>query len=374
MKNDRKMARMFEFIKLIEDASWRDLMFLSDPVALYESSLVFLEDNSVYLPNRSVIPWPALFVASRYNKKHRLPMPFRPKVNVLTDFLQQFGNRIAWRNTLSAEASRIQPLSFKRRQHARTPPCNRTIDPELTAWLSHLKSRVMFAAKSALARARSIGTIGGNRPALVDFGLDWIRNSQWQLVPADKDHAQAFVHRDLLLEVEAGIFAKRWYEEIEEPDIPTDLVKRARKLIWRIGRFHVALSDCDDDDDSWLQCMRRPLGGKKVAKLKLLCKTHKAAGQVAFRNVHAISNYALSGISRCLRGRLDPCLKMWPHILFQTSDLLASPKNVFVFVFERLRHPQAQPQIGTLPAEENYAEPKRVNNFRGLKPDYEIYN
>ena len=47
---------MREFIRLVTDASWRDLMFLLDKEALFETAKVFLDDGSVYLPHEHMIP------------------------------------------------------------------------------------------------------------------------------------------------------------------------------------------------------------------------------------------------------------------------------------------------------------------------------
>ena len=188
-----------------------------------------------------------------------------------------------------------------------------------------MNTRILNTTRAALSRARSCGFIGGHRPYLVDCGLDWIRSSIWTLIPADKDHAQVFVRRDALPSTKEQILSKHWYEEIDPLDVPDNLPARASFLISRIQRFHEALGD---DNEHFVRSLRAPLNGKTKATLKLLCKTHKPAGEVSFRNVHAAGGYASAGLSRWLMGRLDPSLKLWPHILFQTSDLFPMLKNV----------------------------------------------
>ena len=46
--------------------------------------------------------------------------------------------------------------------------------------------------------------------------------------------------------------------------------------------------------DRVVKFMKKPLRGTATANVKLLCNSHKPAGQVSFRNVHAVSSYAFA--------------------------------------------------------------------------------
>eukprot|EP00438_Fugacium_kawagutii_P000047 Skav211389 [mRNA] locus=scaffold8085:1910:3208:+ [translate_table: standard] len=80
-------------------------------------------------------------------------------------------------------------------------------------------------------------------------------------------------------------------------------------------------------------------GGERhlVRKLNVTVKSHKPAGQVAFRNIHGGMCYPFSGLGAWLAHNLQQSLRKIPHILRNSGDLVTQLEqfrsgNAFTFV------------------------------------------
>eukprot|EP00933_Yihiella_yeosuensis_P044464 TRINITY_DN39620_c0_g1_i1.p1 TRINITY_DN39620_c0_g1~~TRINITY_DN39620_c0_g1_i1.p1 ORF type:complete len:635 (+),score=76.46 TRINITY_DN39620_c0_g1_i1:476-2380(+) len=254
------------------------------------------------------IPWPIIWWLARYHKKHVFCSNALPKLQNVAQDIRQFINKLKWkyhhRNSCNAPPSISIP--FRRL----VPPCSAELCPELQAWLFSLHHCLLKAAHFAKARAR-FNKSHSNLLPLTRLGMKMFRASKWAAVPTDKDGGFAFIDRNSLENVHLQLLQSSMYEELVDPSIAESryytrkychLAKEIQKLEGEEGLANAIMKSLTDT-------------AKLPARLSITCKSHKPAGEVSFRNIHANAQYMFAGLSAWCASQLRRLLVQHQHLI-----------------------------------------------------------
>eukprot|EP00438_Fugacium_kawagutii_P033550 Skav211084 [mRNA] locus=scaffold2002:133662:134778:- [translate_table: standard] len=150
------------------------------------------------------------------------------------------------------------------------------------------------------------------------MAIRWLQQSPWSVVPTDKDGGYCLVNKKHLSVAHQEILAKPWYAPY-----PTNLFPGFRTLAKKYSKLSRQVADLEASS-GMARAMRQSLkGGERhlVRKLNVTVKSHKPAGQVAFRNIHGGMCYPFSGLGAWLAHNLQSLRKI-PHILRNSGDLV----------------------------------------------------
>jgi len=125
-----------------------------------------------------------------------------------------------------------------------------------------------------------------------------------------------------------SILSKSIYEEVPYVSLQREIelaIKGQRSLARQIAGFH--------DEPSFERLINSALRQKQasvVSRLQITCKTHKPAGQVGFRGIHATPSYLLLGLSSWVAFILASFLKQseYSHILRDTQQFVSEVSAV----------------------------------------------
>ena len=100
-KNLRYTARSgpaWEFAKLVRGASDVDLALLLSFHSLCNKVYMYNEElKACFHPEPGMVPWPIIFLAGRYSRKHIFKPPSVPKLHGIRKAMHHFGCKLKWR-------------------------------------------------------------------------------------------------------------------------------------------------------------------------------------------------------------------------------------------------------------------------------------
>jgi len=126
------------FMKACEGFTAADFLWLMDGNMMRRHIYIYDPDDRTTRHPKEEVPWPALFVLSRFHKNFRLQPTKRPKWDDVQKAMMEFSNRMKWKEYF-AKADEAKPfISMKFKQKK----CQRYMgspQPEINAWLDGAK-------------------------------------------------------------------------------------------------------------------------------------------------------------------------------------------------------------------------------------------
>lgn len=312
-----------EFMALMRGASHQECLRVLHADRYRQYVYVFDPDSrSVFLPDADTIPWDVGLLLGKYHRKHRISRATRPRLDAVMTYVSDFCNKLQWR-WLFRHSDSVRP--FKVPSTRAGPPCDFNIAPELRCWTSFFQSHMRRACTRALSRHMHNPRRWSNRTALDSFSVGWIRNSDYAIIPTDKDGGYCLVPRGCLRDAHREILQKSWYEEFPIEFLPPwkCVAEQYVSLAHKIARVERQSSMVSLITSS----LRYGNDDGLVRTLDITVKSHKPAGEVSFRNIHAGGPYPFAGLGAWLMHRLRNQLSGLPHLLRNTDELIAKLRS-----------------------------------------------
>ena len=143
------------FLKACDGFTAADFMWLMDGVKMRHHIYIYNpKDKTTRHPDNEV-PWPALFVLSRFHKNFRLQPTKRPKMDDIKEAMVEFSNRMKWKAYFADDDDAKPFISMKYKQKK----CQRyTLNPqpEINAWLNGAFETIYGKCKEILIKFSKI--------------------------------------------------------------------------------------------------------------------------------------------------------------------------------------------------------------------------
>ena len=273
------------------------------------------------IPFPNEMPWPITFVLTRYNRKHLFRNRSLPCLRSLMDDFKQFESKVRWSWFHKDSQSSSNTFWYKGKA---TVPCNEDCHSALLAWLGAFRSAFFSACRQSLRAASCSYAWKSNLKAIDRWGFKLLKNSDWAALPCDKEAGFACLSKRCLQEVHASILSSDRYEEISTINFYPEeingqyvsMTKRmAEKLRLPSAAYH----------------MRFELENSRTAvcsSLQVTVKTHKPAGEVECRGIHACHSSPFKPLSHQIVKQCRPTLESLNHIVKNSQSALHAIKSV----------------------------------------------
>ena len=283
-------------------ADWRSLLTFTTAA---KSTLFMYDLQSLScMPLSNAIPWPVIWLLCTRNKKHIFINNTKPPLERLRDDLIDFSNRAKWKWCL--RNSDPTPRVVKYKSSLRSPTCTKIVDPDLQAWLTNLRSKVLSKGSSMLRSSSS--RPWSNLLGLERLALRLFRSLPFVLLPNDKGPGFSFMDVATFAAVEQSVSSNASYIGIHRCDIPVESTMRACAAAARRVEAYLGL------DGAAAQINRSLTRGTLFARLGLTVKSHKEPGSMTCRNLHKMPSYQLEGLAKWVGAQLASKLNV-PHIM-----------------------------------------------------------
>ena len=196
------------------------------------------------------------------------------------------------------------------------------VDPALQRWLGERKRRVLTACKKAISGAKG-SQCHSNMPPVVRWARRLLQPFGSALLPNDKDPGFSLMHRSVLEDLHSEILQKNVYNAV------SPLVVVRTKFLQEYSHLSLLASKLEDDPRLRGE-LCKSTKGSVTATLVLRLKSHKKAGKVEARNVHASPCYAVLGLATWVMFVLDGEFGKFRHLLLGTDDFVSRVKDTEV--------------------------------------------
>ena len=196
-----------------------------------------METKTVHHPCDSNIPWPILWVLSRYSRKHIMISNKLPDLGSYHNDVTQFINRMKW-NMGSPKQNRGKASEKPKRYPI--PMCTQPVGPALECWLNHVANAVIGAIRIARNMHR-FNRGFSNMNGITILGLKMLRKSNWVAVPNDKDSGYTLEEMNDVIAIHGDILKKKEYKEIPICGLQIHKMKSVedvRKLLNKLRSKH----------------------------------------------------------------------------------------------------------------------------------------
>jgi hypothetical protein len=284
------------------------------------------ETKSVRPVSPEEFPWPIIFIAGRFHKKHRFLRSSNVPMVKLSEATMKFSNKIKWQAIFKGRPFIKFPFKAVKRKQT-TPFFGSNLPQEATTWLGEVQSRILKAVLHPHNKP-----VMSKMSRLSHFCLNVLQHSGYTLVQNDKDGGYSLVKATDIPIIYHQILQSSKYDLLLSPSqIPIDYA-RLRQLEYESTAKDIAATYVDEEKQMLRHLMSSMLmpNATDTAALKILIKSHKLPGKVSARNLHSISTYSFGGISRWLAWNLFQKLKTIPWIIKNTSSLVHQIKAKMV--------------------------------------------
>ena len=266
----------------------------------------------------------SFFILGRFNKKHIMCGSSLMKAERTHKEILNWCHKVRWRWHFKDDSS--PPLLPLRRRRS-VIPCPMLTTPPLTCWLSLLQSKLNGAVHEAFNRHRynrQFSTVTN----LVTFGLKLLKTSNFIAIQTDKDGGMGIESINDVRVVIDEVLARPEYAEIpvcNRPKVLVEAVQRTMKMAVKIEQ-----SIGPPGIASAIRRYLREDNATIVSKLKLTLKSHKEAGEVSHRALHATPNYMLMGLGLWVQMMCQKRLadSQYNHILKDASGFISDIRAI----------------------------------------------
>ena len=322
MVQRQQQQKSKRFLELMRGASAQDWWWLKNYHLLEEKVAVYDPNSCEIHPVAAYgVPWPIVWVLSRYNKKHIWASGKMPSVQKVEQEIRQFNDRVKWRWFFRHSQSSKPEITFK--SHTR---CREVVDGGLQCWLDRLQRCLVEDAKRAIKHAKWTKRKWSNVTPLIRWGLKLLRSSDWKTLPTDKTGAFVLVLRHQEAEIHQKIFQKSMYMQVAD--------ERRLMDLWYKSYFRAVnkVQKLEEDEALASQLRKTPTlpGAKLPSKLSVTVKSTKPQGEVSVRNLHLSGGYAFKGLGVWLQKQLMNKLCELHHLAQSAHQVSMRVKNLGV--------------------------------------------
>ena len=185
-----------------------------------------------------------------------------------------------------------------------------------------MSSALLEAAKFAI----HAGKKGGNTLPIELAGYAWLLHSGYIAIPTDKEGGFALVLRNDLVDVHTHLLSGAWYSSFGSGS--TILEKTFASLSHRYLALAGEVSKVDSRISRQSISNSLDFGHKHLAsRLINTIKTHKGAGAIAFRPVHASSSHCFLGLMSWVSLVISESLAKFSHLISSSDQFIKRLDN-----------------------------------------------
>lgn len=296
--------------------AWHSLL----DIASKRVNLFWYEHESRTVLRDANLPWPLVFIVACFNRKFVWCNGGIAQVDRIREQVSSFENRVRWSCALDG-ADALRPWLRLKREAA--PPYRGPRNFELEHMLRVTRDEMFDdfrrCRSTCLPRRRS------NFYPLVRYAWRLAESLDVRVVPNDKEPGFTMMHRKDFVAVIEEFLGGRWYREIAQPS--EDRRDGQRRGNFQLCKCVAAFEECPSLVFAVAKSKRN--GSSSSAVLKLLIKSHKAAGLVSFRNVHTCPRWSYECLARWLDKTIMARLaEVAPHLLASREDLVERLQNL----------------------------------------------
>jgi hypothetical protein len=271
-------------------------------------------DKACYHPVCGDVPWPIIFLASKYARKYILTRRQLPDPVDVSTFATQFG-RLTERQWAREAGQRPSVCLKGSKWRSNVSECNSIIPPEVRAWVRLARARIAGAAKRAVD-ARGHGMAWCNTPPIIGFAMRLLRKSEWALMMTDKDGGWCIVKRELRKQIHVDVLGSDLYRCcVVNDSMLGSYANWYRTIVRQIAKL-------EDEPALMGELCRSIMKGHAIAVLQTTIKSHKDDGQVSYRGIHGSARYAYSGIATWLTVQLRAMMANFTHLVKDSKTLV----------------------------------------------------
>ena len=280
--------------------------------------------KAAWLPTKASAPWPLEFVCQNYSMKHIFPPRLLTPADLGRD-LAQWEFKTRWRLYLE-DQDEVDEDSDGQNKHLlrrsllskrRTRFCPHTFSTETELFIQDSISKMYACGLKAVSLGRRNRLLYGT-PKFLQLVHHTLRYFGLHALPTDKDGGMCLVEKEHLeIAVNDVVSNTSWYNEVL--NIDNDIYTTA------LEEYHMAACAVADGDAALKHTLLSDMSfgvSNVCASLQHTVKTHKPAGSVVLRPIHAFGSNPMCPGMRWLKGNLRPVLERLPHLLKNSQDLM----------------------------------------------------
>ena len=282
-------ATMRRFCVRLRGCSAEDIRILGNQDKLYGAVKLFdVIAREAWTPHPSQIPWPIAWVTARFNRKHRATMGRRPNMRFFRDALNMFKHRCRWRIQLGNKLGHTPSIIIPTRK---TPICS-TSSCEVQAWTNSFVREIASGAEKAIYNSSSWRRACTEPLGLIRLAKATLARHSLVLMQNDKEPGYCVLEQwEVQHEVDATL-SSNIYLQVDPYGIERST------LAYTYRKLCKTVEDLEEDPGLAKELCKTLAGATPVAKLKLSVKTHKNAGEVNCRAIHASARYMFGGLGK----------------------------------------------------------------------------
>ena len=286
----------------VRDWWWiKNFDLLSEKLAIYNR-----ESKTLSSVHEYKIPWPIVWVCTRYSRKHIFAKRKLPDLRWMHEELNQFCDKMKWRWIFRHDPSPQPSVRFSLNSRCSTP-----VDAGLQFWLDNFRRRMVCTACSGLKKLKWQKDCWSNVTPLVRLGFKMLKSSQWKPLPTDKTGSYVLVLKEEEKAIHEEVFSKSMYDISSADNIVVD---ELYKNYFAVAK-QVELLTGDKHLGAQLRKSVYMEGARLASLLTVTVKTTKPQGAVSCRNLHCSSRYAFKGLGLWLQCELASKLRPFSHIV-----------------------------------------------------------
>ena len=276
------------------------------------------------------VPWPVHWLLASYSKKH-IFTKYAPEPMHISRAMELWRNKLKWRIMLegsdqtfietSANGSKFNITVVKSK--FRTPPCEH--DTPIDSIIQSIHHDILDKAVT------SKHMFTPRFPLLVHQALQYIKSCNFVFVPTDKDGGYVCTSNQLFHDERVRVLNTSDYVAIPRTaSLTRDLIYEFKILCRKYcdtfkkkkhgnRLLEVLIRDCRHRNDNDI-----------IAKLLFTCKTHKPAGEVEPRAIHANSKSPFKPAMRLIARTIRPYVLEIEHLMADSRDFVKLINSTYI--------------------------------------------
>ena len=313
-KKNRLRNQLLKGLSIHDFASLVKFDLYSHRCVFYDYSL-----KSVFNPCSAGIPWPIVWLLSRYSQKHIFMNRKLFDPGAAMRDIDVFLHKLRWRRRLGGGGLPSIRVAQQRNFNPFTEEVARDdFDQWVQAFRNHMHEHVSREHENHRVSRRF-----SNMLPLHKCALRLLKQHRLLALPQDKNGGFAVIPFDLYGHIKSDLLHSAVYEPCEHPDMVV-LKFAAKELCGRIAYV--------EREKKLAHELMKPLAyGKLAATLHCKVKTHKPEGEIGLRALHASTPYIFEGLGKWASKTLrDELKEKAPNLLRDTADLMKRVSRLHV--------------------------------------------
>ena len=282
----------------------------------------------VIVPVFGMIAWPIEFLLSFYHNKHVFEIHGSPSISHINRAVDRWHQKIRWRFYFDSQRDNVQRVDefvfHDRPRHYKQCP----YDPPAPA-------NVMCHEICEGIRKRAIKALRysprNEAPFLIQWGFALLRDKKLAAIRCDKDGGFCVVPISHVRECKVQAIQNHAAYKLDpvSDDMLTEHCNSYYNLSWSISKLLTG----DEDQRrvvfrSFMAHIRDNGPAGLVSRIDATIKSHKDAGKVVPRIIHASAAHPFKPLMTWIGQTLSADLKKYPHLIRDSSDLVMKLRSI----------------------------------------------